>query len=137
MSILHLNLRRRRLLTSMLLGLVLLRAYIPAGFMPQSGNPLQLEVCPAGMPMMAHDAMGHDAMAHDAMAHDALHTDGTGAQLADCPFGHSPAAGPIVHHIVPVTASAGFSQPIVPADAAAQPSEWPRAHQARGPPSPA
>ena len=51
----HLNAMRHRLLrrdrggllTSLLLALLLLRAYIPIGFMPASGSPFLLEFCPA------------------------------------------------------------------------------------------
>jgi hypothetical protein len=42
--------RPQPLLTSALLVAVLLRALIPAGFMPSSGRPFTLQICPSGLP---------------------------------------------------------------------------------------
>src|SRR5271166_6808458 len=68
-------------LTSLMLAMLLFRAYIPAGFMPAGGTPFLLELCPAAasMPMPAHHH--HDTQSH-------THFD-------NCPFGSAPAAGPI------------------------------------------
>jgi hypothetical protein len=54
------NRGRHDLLTSFLLAMLLFRAYVPVGFMPTSGSPFLLELCPAAaplpmsMPMPAH-----------------------------------------------------------------------------------
>src|ERR1700761_5134983 len=42
-----LNRRRRHLLTSFLLAMLLFRAYVPVGFMRASGPPFLVEICPA------------------------------------------------------------------------------------------
>lgn len=121
----------------LLLALLLLRAYAPAGFMPGASNPLELQLCPAGMPagMQAHMHMHmHMAMqAHtpapaDGHVHDAAHGD-------DCPFGHAPVAGPLGAGL------AHESAPQVPlwadhaGDTPRQAQRLARAHQARAPPS--
>src|ERR1700684_1684975 len=78
-----LNRKRLNLLTSLLLAMLLFRAYIPGGFMPASGTPFLLELCPAAgsIQMPAHHQ--HESPSH-------THFD-TG------PFGSAPAAGPISH----------------------------------------
>jgi len=51
----------------LLLALLVFRAYVPAGFMPASGVPFALELCPAataGMPGHLH----HHAGSHDGHA---------------------------------------------------------------------
>jgi len=73
---------RRELFGALLLAALLFRAYVPVGFMPASGKPFLLEMCPATyqMPSLAHH--GH----HDSATH---------AHFENCPFGSAPAAGPI------------------------------------------
>jgi hypothetical protein len=77
-----LNRKRRHLLTGFLLAMLLLRAYVPIGFMPASGAPFLVELCPAttalSMPMHSH---------HD-------HSD-THSHFENCPFGSVTAAGPL------------------------------------------
>ena len=64
------------------LAALLFRAYVPVGFMPASGAPFQLELCPAyGIPAPAHHQHHHDSQHH--------------ADLQDCPFGSAPAQGPV------------------------------------------
>ena len=75
-----------------LLALLLFRAYVPAGFMPASGVPFALELCPA------------TTMAMPGHLH---HHPGTHADFESCPFGSAPAAGPISHLIE--FASAGLA----------------------------
>jgi hypothetical protein len=77
---------RRNLLSSLMLAALLFRAYVPVGFMPASGAPFLLEMCPATyqVPMAAHQ--GH----HDSATH---------SHFENCPFGSAPAAGPIAHSI--------------------------------------
>ena len=113
----------------LLLALLLFRAYVPAGFMPASGAPFALELCPAAaMPMPGH--LYHGPHDHPG-THDHL---GTHADFESCPFGSAPAAGPISHHIA--FASAGPA----PVARMADPDSFPptlraqRSHQPRGPP---
>src|SRR5580704_11487160 len=82
----RINGKRRDLLTSLLLAMLLFRAYVPVGFMPAGGTPFLLELCPAAssMPMPAHH---HHAQTHTHFDH--------------CPFGSAPAAGPISHASAP------------------------------------
>ena len=103
-----------------LLALLLFRAYVPAGFMPASGVPFALELCPATMMAMP----GH-----------LHHHPGTHADFESCPFGSAPAAGPISHLIVfaaavpaPVARMADLES--LPPTLRAQ-----RTHQPRGPPA--
>jgi hypothetical protein len=67
----------------LLLALLLFRAYIPGGFMPASGVPFALQLCPAGTEMPAH---GH----HHAGGH---------GDFESCPFGSAPGAAPISQHL--------------------------------------
>ncbi len=69
-----------------MLAALLFRAYVPVGFMPASGAPFLLEMCPATyqVPGLAHH--GH----HDSATH---------SHFENCPFGSAPAAGPIAHII--------------------------------------
>lgn len=73
---------RRDLFCSLLLAALLLRAYVPVGFMPASGTPFLLEMCPGTyqVPMPAHHGQ-HDPATH--------------AHFENCPFGSAPAAAPI------------------------------------------
>ncbi|HEX3951191.1 MAG TPA: hypothetical protein VHW95_15145 [Steroidobacteraceae bacterium] len=106
---------------TLLLALLLFRAYVPAGFMPANGVPFALELCPAA------------AMA--GMAAHLHHHSGTHADFESCPFGSTPGAGPISHHIDFETAG--------PVPAARTPAfgttrltrRVQRTHQPRGPPS--
>ena len=41
----------RTLISSLLLGMLLLRAYVPVGFMPASGRPFEIELCSAALSM--------------------------------------------------------------------------------------
>src|ERR1700720_4804878 len=78
-----LNRRRRNLLTVVLLAMLLFRAYVPAGFMPASGTPFLVELCPAtapvpmSMPMPAHH-----------------HHADTRSHFENCPFGSATASCP-------------------------------------------
>ena len=106
-------------MTGLLLAMLLMRAYVPVGFMPASGSPFLLELCPAASPMPAHQ---HHAATH--------------GHFANCPFGSAPAAGPIAHIVT-------FQPPGPPAlftsvefESLRIGARLPRAHQPRGPPSP-
>jgi hypothetical protein len=122
MTLLHRIRRARVAAIPVLLGLLLLRAAVPAGFMPLGGNPLQLQLCSAGMP---------GALAP--LLEGAGHGHATHGQ--DCPFGHSPAGGPASDvvafpplAVVPPRAPAGFES-FTPGLQLAQ------AHRARAPPA--
>jgi hypothetical protein len=113
---------RRDLFTSLLLVALLFRAYIPVGFMPASGAPFQLELCPAyGMPIPAHHLHHHDSQHH--------------ADLQDCPFGSAPAQGPVSDLVVfDPPGQISFLETFLakPKPLVARPL---RSHQPRGPPS--
>ncbi len=104
--------------------MLLLRAYVPTGFMPQSDNPLQLQVCPTGMPM--------HAMMSPAPA---THPTGSAAHVADCPFGHSPVAGPIGERLALSSAQPVYSQPALAFDSRPAGVRSLCAHRARAPPT--
>jgi hypothetical protein len=86
MRIHPINGRRRDPLTSFLLVMLLFRAYIPVGFMPASGTPFLLELCPAGAPM----PMSMPMPAHH-------HHSDTHTHFEHCPFGSASASGPAPH----------------------------------------
>jgi hypothetical protein len=114
------NRRRQDFAASILLAMLLFRAYVPVGFMPASGTPFLLELCPAAssMPMPAHH---HHTQTHTHFEH--------------CPFGSAPAAGPISHGIAPELAGQIASQIAVSFESVRLSVPLPRAHQPRGPPS--
>ncbi|MHB8478099.1 MAG: hypothetical protein ACYDBZ_17625 [Steroidobacteraceae bacterium] len=116
------NSGRRDLFTSLLLVALLFRAYVPVGFMPASGAPFLLELCPATypVPMPAHS--GH-------------HHSGTHSHFENCPFGSAPAAGPISHIVAFEPPAAIVSQPLVAFEPPRPGLDLPRAHQPRGPPT--
>jgi hypothetical protein len=91
MSAMRQAISRRRARRGWLLGLVLpallLRAFIPAGFMPASGAPLSVEICPEGFPvgLLTHADHHHH---HDGDRHD---------RSEHCAFGTSCGSGPLSH----------------------------------------
>jgi hypothetical protein len=113
------NCRRRHVLTSFLLAMLLFRAYIPVGFMPASGTPFLLELCPAAspMPMPAHHH------------HSDSHT-----HFENCPFGSAPGAGPISHLVAFRSAPPLASHAFIPFEPLRLGVRLERAHQPRGPP---
>ena len=111
---------RRDLMTRFLLVILLLRAYVPVGFMPASGAPFLLEFCPA-------------AVTSQMPAHH--HHSGSHAEFANCPFGSAPAAGPI-SHVIPFEPPAPIvSQFVATFEPLLQSARLQRAHRPRGPPS--
>ena len=102
--------RRQALLTSVLLALLLFRAYVPVGFMPASGTPFLLELCPAvyraRMPLARH---GHH------------HSDTTHNQFRDtAPSAALPASGPIAQrHCFRAAGARRFANPSLPFEPAA------------------
>ncbi|MDB6087174.1 MAG: hypothetical protein JWN43_5055 [Gammaproteobacteria bacterium] len=113
---------RRELVTRFLLVILLFRAYVPVGFMPASGTPFLLEICPAGVsaPMDAHYAHHHS---------------GSHVEFVNCPFGSAPAAGPLSHVIDFDPPAPIVSQSVVPFEPLLRGVRLQRAHQPRGPPS--
>jgi hypothetical protein len=72
---------RRDSLAGVVLAMLLFRAYIPVGFMPASGTPFLLQLCPAAFSMQMPAHHHHHPESH-------THFD-------NCPFGSAPA------HIAP------------------------------------
>lgn len=116
------NFARRELFTSLLLVLFLFRAYVPVGFMPASGTPFLLELCPATYQVQMPAHHGHD--------HSGTHT-----HFENCPFGSAPAAGPIAHIIAIALPAPIVSQPLGAFEALRLGARLDRAHPPRGPPS--
>ena len=116
------NSQRRDLFTSLLLVVLLFRAYVPVGFMPASGTPFLLEMCPATYQAQTPAHHGH-------------HHAGSHGEFANCPFGSAPAAGPISHVIAFAPPAPIFSQPLVAFEPLRLGVDLPRAHQPRGPPA--
>jgi hypothetical protein len=108
-------------LAGILLAMLLFRAYIPAGFMPASGAPFLLELCPAAsaLQMPAHHRHHPDSHTH----------------FDNCPFGAVPAVGPI-SHLVDLELTGHIGAHIAPAfEPLRLGVRALRAHQPRGPPS--
>ena len=115
--------RRLDVLAIALLAAFIFRSYIPLGFMPADGTPFLLELCPAyagGMP--AHHEHQHH---HHSPAH---------GDFQDCPFGSTPAPGPVSHFVAfepPAPISSNIDIPLESVRPGVRPL---RAHQPRGPP---
>lgn len=137
-----------RVAAGLVLAILACRAWVPAGFMPASGAPFALEICPDGLsaPMhrdhanMRHAGMHHEGMHHEGMAGTTApgsHHDGNRANPDTCPFGSVPAAAPLAHVVAMDVPEHLAFQPLFafsPAQSGTAPA---RAHRARGPPSPA
>jgi hypothetical protein len=126
--------RRRDSLTSVLLALLLFRAYVPVGFMPASGAPFLLELCPAfdAAPMLGAPMLGAHMHHHHAGSHAGSHT-----HFENCPFGSAPVAGPISLLAAFEPPTPALSEPVTAFDAPRRAARLPNAHLPRGPPSPA
>jgi hypothetical protein len=113
---------RRDLMTSLLLVILLFRAYVPVGFMPSSGTPFLLQICP--------EAVTTQLAAQHAHHHSTGHV-----EFAHCPFGSAPAAGPISHVVAFEPPAPIVSSSVVAFEPLVQSARLQRAHQPRGPPS--
>ena len=113
---------RRDWFTGLLLAVLLFRAYVPVGFMPASGTPFLLELCPAAYQLQLPAHQGHH--------HSGAHT-----HFENCPFGSAPGAGPISHIIAFAPPAPIVSQLLVAFEPPRLGVRLPRAHQPRGPPS--
>jgi hypothetical protein len=112
---------RRRFAISALLALVILRAWVPQGFMPSASGAFQLELCKADLQasLPTQDHHPRDGAAHH--------------EGAACPFGHASVAGPLGEDWNFVASYRSVSE--VVAETLSRPSTSPfRTHQARGPP---
>jgi hypothetical protein len=125
--------RRQGSLTSVLLALLLFRAYVPVGFMPASGTPFLLELCPAAdqLPMSSAQMSAHH-LHHHPGSHSESHT-----HFENCPFGSAPAAGPISLFAAFEPSAPAVSEVLTAFDAPRPRAQLPLAHLPRGPPSPA
>jgi hypothetical protein len=122
MRCLRISTRRRMMLAQVMLGLLLLRAYVPAGFMPESGNPLQLQLCSAGRSLPAALVLLGQAMGHASHA-------------ADCPFSHAPITGPVGDTVVATLGQVDFPVELLALDTRPTGVRVLLAHQARAPPT--
>jgi hypothetical protein len=84
MQLIH---RKLRVLTTVLWAAVVLRAFIPAGYMPAApGQGLLFELCPSGLPAGFTSAAGdHEGHAGHHSSHDA-HDENSAS--GDCSMGH-------------------------------------------------
>ncbi len=124
------------MLSGLLLAALLLRAWIPVGFMPASGTPFMLQLCPAVAAVPVEHAHHHHgggeqgAAGHGAAGHGLGHS-----HFENCPYGSAPAAGPLSQLLAfepPTRAATGvFTAP----DNFTCSTPPRRAHQPRGPPS--
>lgn len=132
---LAINRRRRTIAACFLLGMLLLRAYVPVGFMPASGSPFLLELCPsAGAVPINMDMDGHMDMSMDPHMDMSVPVHQHG-HFDHCPFGSAPVAGPLSQFVafdgagpIPSFVTVDF-QSLIPSE----PLE--RAHPPRGPPA--
>ena len=113
--------KRPDVLAIFLLAALLFRAYVPVGFMPASGTPFLLKLCPATT--SAH---------HSHHGHSQGHAD-----FQNCPFGTAPAAGPVSHLIVFEPPGRIASLVDIPAEPKLPTTQRLLNHPPRGPPSPA
>jgi hypothetical protein len=123
--------RRRHIATCFLLGMLLLRAYVPVGFMPANGTPFLLQLCPAAGDMAMQMALDpHMDMSAGASQGTHHHN-----HFEQCPFGSAPAAGPLSQFLA--FDAADFVPSFAPADfqSAAPSRRLQRAHPPRGPPT--
>jgi hypothetical protein len=114
--------RQRNLATNLVLAFFLLRAYVPLGFMPASGAPLLLEICPQGLQVPA-------------AAQHAHHNSGNHGHFENCPFGSAPASGPISHFVSFQVGEQVASAPVLAFATSLLGVKLQRAHQARAPPT--
>jgi len=113
--------RRPDVLAIVWLAALLFRAYIPVGFMPASGTPFLVELCPAYGGAALHPGQHH-------------HSPGQ-ANFQDCPFGSAPALGP-ASHLSAFEAAGPIAAPVaIPAEPEKLVTQLRRTQQPRGPPS--
>jgi hypothetical protein len=121
------NRRRYDILTGILLVMLLLRAYVPVGFMPASGTPFLLQLCPSASPVSTSLGMP----AHHGHHHDA----GTHGHFENCPFGSAPASGPASQLVIIQPPGQVTALEAVEFESLHTGARAARAHQPRGPPT--
>ncbi len=114
--------RQRNIATSLVLAFFLLRAYVPIGFMPASGAPLLLEICPQGLHLPVSAQHLH-------------HNSGNHGHFENCPFGSAPASGPISHFVSFQAGEQVASPPLLAFAPYLLGVRIQRAHRARAPPT--
>jgi hypothetical protein len=121
------NRRRYDILTGILLAMLVLRAYMPVGFMPASGTPFLLELCPSASPVPDFlSGPGHQGHHHHAATH---------GHFENCPFGSAPGAGPASQLVVFQPSGQVTSLKSVTFESFHIGARVARAHQPRGPPT--
>ncbi len=127
--------QRRWLISALLIALVV-RALIPAGFMPATDRPFSFQICPDGYPAHLLKA------AHDPHAAHQHHDDGAGdthnhssASFEHCVFAAAAGAGPFA--FVPTLSAVAVSvgAPEFFLASASVESQRHRIQQPRGPPA--
>jgi hypothetical protein len=122
-----LNRRRYDILTGILLAMLMLRAYVPVGFMPAGGTPFLLELCPSASPMPSSFGVpAHHGHHHHAETH---------GHFENCPFGSAPGAGPASQLVVFQPSGQVTSLESVEFESFHIGARVARAHQPRGPPA--
>jgi hypothetical protein len=114
--------RRPDVLAIILLAALVFRAYIPIGFMPASGTPLRVQLCPAYEgTLSAQHVHNHHSQGH--------------ADFQNCPFGSAPAQGPISHLLVFESSGQIPFSLNIPAEPQRGSTQLLRIQQPRGPPT--
>lgn len=117
--------RRSRPLMLLVLPALLLRALIPAGFMPAQDARLALEICPEGFPagLLLHATHHHEQGTRG------------GAHGDHCLFGSACGSGPVLQGPPWLSSSAALQVAMSHPSAPALPVRLVHLPQARGPPS--
>jgi hypothetical protein len=114
--------RTQRLCIALLLPLLVLRAMLPAGFMPVADDAgLRIVMCSAGM--AAWTGEGTDAPQHKLPPN-----------AGECPFAHAPAGAPPVDFSLPQPGVTPASFVVPDPDSLFPTATRARSHVARGPP---
>jgi len=115
------NRRRRELVTSIVLVALALRALIPVGFMPASGEGFSLTICRADFPA---PSAPQDTGRHP----------GNPPHIEHCAFGNAPAAGPAMEVARVLPTPVTVVEPILLSEPLLINVALVRVQQPRGPP---
>jgi hypothetical protein len=128
--------RTRGTLWAFLLLAFVLRALIPAGYMPDSDRPFALQICPDGLPAQIDEHAGHAAHGdhgspppgeNDSHQHETL-------RAAHCVFATAASAGIPELHAPALTVATSQAVVVRPRQIFLHSSEY-RPQQPRGPPA--